>query len=350
MSSPSSFIPGISLIRIILCVMICAFHWARWSPTAGAVGVDWFIVLSGFLMTFTLKEDSFRPSSFYISKFARLWPLLFTAILLSCLVSCKDRFQMDNLLSVLLVSLGGNQFVHLHMGDNYALWYMKLEILFVLLFPLVVYGRKHLPLLLALGLATAVACTFLEPATRLYFLPPYRLWQFLAGCCAARFHQRHERVFRGSPALFSFGILYLLYQTFIGTFWGAGAGVSSLHFLLPDTLIAVLTISSACSLVQSPHPPALKIPVAFIHLTNWASLLTYAIFLLHVPLVQFMLYIWPQDQSGAHSPVFWACSILLLIAVGAVMHYGIEQPCGKWLSTHLKRAFAKIRDIKYTCH
>lgn len=173
MNAPSSsFIPGISLIRIILCLMICAFHWARWSPVAGSVGVDWFIVLSGFLMTFTLKEDSFSAPSFYISKFARLWPLLFTAILLSSLVSYKEQFQLDNLLGVLLVSFGGNQFMHLHTGDNYALWYMKLEILFVLLFPLVAYGRKHLPLLLALGLLTAVACTFLEPGTRLYFSLP----------------------------------------------------------------------------------------------------------------------------------------------------------------------------------
>lgn len=175
MSAPSSFITGISLIRTILCLMICAFHWARWSPVAGSVGVDWFIVLSGFLMTFTLKENSFSPPSFYISKFARLWPLLFTAILLSSLVSYKEQFQLDNLLGVLLVSFGGNQFMNLHTGDNYALWYMKLEILFVLIFPLVAYGRKRLPLLLALGLVTAVACTFLEPVARLYFFPPYRL-------------------------------------------------------------------------------------------------------------------------------------------------------------------------------
>ena len=159
MSAPSSFITGISLIRIILCLMICAFHWARWSPVAGSVGVDWFIVLSGFLMTFTLKENSFSPPSFYISKFARLWPLLFTAILLG----------------VLLVSFGGNQFMNLHTGDNYALWYMKLEILFVLIFPLVAYGRKRLPLLLALGLVTAVACTFLEPVARLYLAISRRL-------------------------------------------------------------------------------------------------------------------------------------------------------------------------------
>ena len=212
MSAPSSFITGISLIRIILCLMICAFHWARWSPVAGSVGVDWFIVLSGFLMTFTLKENSFSPPSFYISKFARLWPLLFTAILLSSLVSYKEQFQLDNLLGVLLVSFGGNQFMNLHTGDNYALWYMKLEILFVLIFPLVAYGRKRLPLLLALGLVTAVACTFLEPVARLYFFPPYRLWQFLAGCCAARLYKKHERFFRWSPAVFSFGVLYLLYH------------------------------------------------------------------------------------------------------------------------------------------
>ena len=164
MSAPSSFITGISLIRIILCLMICAFHWARWSPVAGSVGVDWFIVLSGFLMTFTLKENSFSPPSFYISKFARLWPLLFTAILLSSLVSYKEQFQLDNLLGVLLVSFGGNQFMNLHTGDNYALWYMKLEILFVLIFPLVAYGRKRLPP--AAGAGPCNRCRLHVPGTR----------------------------------------------------------------------------------------------------------------------------------------------------------------------------------------
>ena len=168
---------------------------------------------------------------------------------------------------------------------------MKLEILFVLIFPLVAYGRKRLPLLLALGLVTAVACTFLEPVARLYFFPPYRLWQFLAGCCAARLYKKHERFFRWSPAVFSFGVLYLLYQTFTGALWGSGGKVASLAFLLPDTLIAVLTIASACSLAKSPQPPAVKIPAVLIHLTNRASLLTYAVFLLHVPLLQFMQYI-----------------------------------------------------------
>ena len=189
---------------------------------------------------------------------------------------------------------------------------------------------------------------FLEPVARLYFFPPYRLWQFLAGCCAARLYKKHERFFRWSPAVFSFGVLYLLYQTFIGALWGSGGKVASLAFLLPDTLIAVLTIASACSLAKSPQPPAVKIPAVLIHLTNRASLLTYAVFLLHVPLLQFMQYIWPQDRYGTRPILFWICAALLLIAVGAAMHYGIEQPCGKWLSSRLKRAFARVRNIKFT--
>ena len=148
--------------------------------------------------------------------------------------------------------------------------------------------------------------------------------------------------------MFSFGVLYLLYQTFIGALWSSGGKVASLAFLLPDTLIAVLTIASACSLAKSPQPPAVKIPAMLIHLTNRASLLTYAAFLLHVPLLQFMQYIWPQDRYGTRPILFWICAALLLIAVGAAMHYGIEQPCGKWLSSRLKRAFARVRNIKFT--
>lgn len=350
MSSPaSSFIPGISLIRIILCLMICAFHWVLCSPVAGSVGVDWFIVLSGFLMTFTLKEESFSTLSFYISKFARLWPLLFTAFLLSSLVSYKDQFHLNNLLDVLLISFGGNQFMHLHTGDNYALWYMKLEVLFVILFPLIAYARKYLPVLLVLGLAAAVACTFLEPTEKLYFSSPYRLWQFLAGCYAARLYKKREGFFRGSPVIFFLGVAYLLYQILPGTTWGTGKELSSLGFLLPDTMIAALTITSACSLAKYPHAPAVKIPVPLIHLANRTSLLTYAVFLVHVPLLQFMEYIWP-NQEGAHSAFFWISAILLLIAVGIILHYGIEQPCGKWISSHLKRALFRIRNIRCACN
>lgn len=119
MNNPSpSFIPGISFIRIILCLMICIFHWKRYSPVGGGVGVNWFITLSGFLMISTLKKEKLNVPSFYISKFARLWPLLFTAFLLSALVSYKSQFDLDNLVSALIASCGGNEFVCQYTGNN----------------------------------------------------------------------------------------------------------------------------------------------------------------------------------------------------------------------------------------
>lgn len=342
----SSFIPGISLVRILLCLMICVFHWKWWSPAGGGVGVDWFIILSGFLMMFTLKKEQFNISSFYISKFARLWPLLFTAFLLSALLSCKSHFDFNNLVSVLIASFGGNQFVYQYTGDNYPLWYMKIEILMVLLFPLVAYGRKYLLPMLALSFAAALACLFfLEPDKPLYSYFPYRLWQFLAGCYAAELYKKHARFFSWSPVIFACGTLYLLYQTFIGTFW-IGEENISMGFLLPDTLIAVLTISSACSLEKFNAPRAVKIPPDVIHLVNQASLLTYAIFLLHIPVLNFMQYIWTPSHHGTFSALFWLLSCLLLIAVGIILHYGIEQPCGKWLSSRLKRSFLLFRNYK----
>lgn len=343
---PPAFIPGISLIRILLCLMICLFHWTWRSPAGGGVGVDWFIILSGFLMMFTLKKEKFSISSFYISKFARLWPLLFIAFLLSAILSCKSHFNFNNLVSVLIASFGGNQFVYQYTGDNYPLWYMKIEILMVLCFPLVAYGRKYLLLMLALSFAAALACIFFqEPGKQLYAYFPYRLWQFLAGCYAAQLYKKHARFFSWSPVIFACGTLYLLYQTFIGTFL-IGEENISMGFLLPDTLIAVLTISSACSMEKFNAPRFIKIPSGIIHLVNQASLLTYAIFLLHIPVLNFMQYIWTQYCYGTYSPLFWLLSCLLLIVVGIILHYGIEQPCGKWLSSRLKRSFSLLRNYK----
>lgn len=77
--------------------------------------MDWFIILSGFLMMFTLKKEKFSTPSFY--------PLL---------LAYKSHFNFNNLVSVLIASFGGNQFVYQYTGDNYPLWYMKIEILLVL--------------------------------------------------------------------------------------------------------------------------------------------------------------------------------------------------------------------------
>ena len=223
---------------------------------------------------------------------------------------------------------------------------MKIEILMVLCFPLVAYGRKYLLLMLALSFAAALACIFFqEPGKQLYAYFPYRLWQFLAGCYAAQLYKKHARFFSWSPFIFACGTLYLLYQTFIGTFL-IGEENISMGFLLPDTLIAVLTISSACSMEKFNAPRLIKIPSGVIHLVNQASLLTYAIFLLHIPVLNFMQYIWTQYRYGTYSPLFWLLSCLLLIVVGIILHYGIEQPCGKWLSSRLKRSFSLLRNYK----
>lgn len=219
---------------------------------------------------------------------------------------------------------------------------MKIEILLVLFFPLVAYGRKYLPLMLVLSFTTAL---FLEPGKQLYSYFPYRLWQFLAGCYAAQLYKKHARSFSWSPVIFSCGIFYVLYQTFIGTFWIGKENVS-MGFLLPDTLIAILTISSACSLEKFNAPRFVKIPPGVIHLVNQASLLTYAIFLLHIPVLNFMQYIWTQRHHGTYPALFWLFSCLLLILVGIILHYVIEKPCSKWLSSRLKRSFFLFRNYK----
>lgn len=81
--------------------------------------------------------------------------------------------------------------------------------------------------MLVLSFAAALAFIFFpEPDKQLYSYFPYRLWQFLAGCYAAHLYKKHARFFSWSPVIFSCGIFYLLYQTFIGTFWVGEENVS----------------------------------------------------------------------------------------------------------------------------
>lgn len=65
-----------------------------------------------------------------------------------------------------------------------------------------------------------------------------------------------------------------------------------------------------------------------------------------IAVLNFMQYIWTPFHHGTFSALFWFLSCLLLIAVGIILHYGIEQPCGKWLSSRLKRSFLLFRNYK----
>src|SRR5437899_6434526 len=90
--------PELDGFRAIAILAVMLFHSDKWLPgvhvDGGAVGVDLFFVLSGFLITSLLLEErqnagSIDRPNFYARRALRLLPALFLALILGAFVTAS---------------------------------------------------------------------------------------------------------------------------------------------------------------------------------------------------------------------------------------------------------------------
>ena len=144
---------GIEAARGIAAMMVVFYHAARhlkadygalpWLGFSqfGHAGVDFFFVLSGFIIFFVHQKDLGHPSKLFIyfeRRFTRIYPLfwvsLFVSVFLS-LFSSTQKFQGYGVIlqNMTLLPLG---------GDVGVAWTLQHEILFYLIFSFALLDRR----------------------------------------------------------------------------------------------------------------------------------------------------------------------------------------------------------------
>ena len=203
------FRPDIEGLRGVAILLVLLFH-AAGSPTGGFVGVDVFIVISGFLITALLLRELEQTGGvdligFYARRMRRLLPAAAVVVLVvlpAAFVALPplDRVGavVDGAASILLVAnirfalADGDYFSSIASPSPFLhFWSLSLEEQFYLLWPVLLlllvrgrYGR----LIGAVGLLALFAGSFASslvmvdtgPTWGFYSLPG-RAWQFVAG-------------------------------------------------------------------------------------------------------------------------------------------------------------------------
>jgi peptidoglycan/LPS O-acetylase OafA/YrhL len=202
-----AFRADINGLRAIALLAVLGFHFELAPLRGGFVGVDVFLVISGYLMTGIilgrLERGSFSVAGFYLDRARRIVPAL--ALLLAAILAAGAFFLLPDEYALLARQAGSSAlFVSniLHwretgyfdpgMDQKWLLhsWTLSLEWQFYLLYPLLLpLIVRFLPpaarmtalaaaALLSFGLMLALAR--LAPAAGFYLLPP-RAWELLAG-------------------------------------------------------------------------------------------------------------------------------------------------------------------------
>jgi peptidoglycan/LPS O-acetylase OafA/YrhL len=205
----SSYREDIDWLRAIAVLAVVAFHFEAPAVFGGFVGVDIFFVISGYLITGIIQDETkrgaFSFARFYERRVRRLLPALYAMVALTAIPSfhyllTSERAEFFRSVAA-VVTFTSNFFFWLQTGyfDHAAVekpllhtWSLAVEEQFYLALPLMLWGlyrlvrgRLALPATLAVialasfGLSVWLMAT--DRSANAFFMSPPRAWEFLIG-------------------------------------------------------------------------------------------------------------------------------------------------------------------------
>lgn len=306
----------------------------------GYVGVTFFFVLSGFVLTWAGSADRGALVS-YRNRFARVYPLnlatlIAAALLPVAMVQTPATFIQNLTMTQAWTPDGAHSF-------NWVSWSISVEAFFYLLFPLAVLLMRRVPTwglfaLAGLGIISQFGATFIiaraapgAASFLTYDFPPFRLPEFLIGIALALVMQRgwkpSKLVAIGFAAVSAAGAAAVLYVSLTGHVT-VRSYVSCA--LLP---LIVLALYAAVARDLSGKAKFLSLP-ALRRLGDWS----FALYMTHMIVLRVIGWAAGADQTG-YLPAWSAIPVLLAcIAISAAASEFIEKPLERILRAPKYRA------------
>jgi len=345
-------LPQIDVLRAVAVLAVMIFHLEpHWLP-GGFTGVDVFFVISGYVVSASLAQNtpdklSHFVARFYARRMLRILPALLVCML--CTVLLMAMFVPESWLSganketVLLGFAGLSNFSLMAASESYFsprvefnmathTWSLAVEEQFYFVFPVLFFfwarklGRASdgaqpwwralgLPALIALSALLAAWASSKSPLFAYYSLPT-RFWELGAGALLFRAHSQGQflatRLRKLMPWLGVAGVLIGL------------LAADKTAFPMPWALFPVLgTLALMDSIVEkTASSPGTQLPKGPI----WAALVwvgkaSYSLYLWHWPV--YTLFRWTTGLDGA---VVRATAVLLVFVLAALSFGLVENP------------------------
>jgi len=198
-------------LRALAVIAVIINHLNKDFLPSGYLGVDIFFVISGYVITSSLKKTKSKNVkefliSFYSRRIKRLFPALIIFIILTSLIVCFFISTPDAYLSTAKRSLLGLSNITLYRGswDYFAeaielnpfahTWSLGVEEQFYFLYPILIWvtgfgrktknGERNLSfLILFLTVCSLVSFIFFYSYDKsaAYYLMPFRFWEMAVG-------------------------------------------------------------------------------------------------------------------------------------------------------------------------
>jgi peptidoglycan/LPS O-acetylase OafA/YrhL len=271
-----AYVPGIDGLRAIAVIAVIWYHAFPLTLPGGFSGVDVFFVISGYVISRSLFQNSSSSLVdfiiyFYHKRILRIMPALIACLLVvSFIVSLFIPLSwLSGTIGLTTVAalLGVSNVVLAYFGDGYFspreefnplvhTWSLGLEEQFYIIFPFIFYyWQKNyknnllkllnallLPLLILMSLLISIHLTKSSPV-KAYYLMPARLWELGAGALLFRLHIKNIAVPKSNKQSLVYTIAGFIIM--LSGFIYSGSGKSSFPF--PLALLSVAGTSAMIS-------------------------------------------------------------------------------------------------------
>ncbi|WP_394546918.1 acyltransferase family protein [Pantoea ananatis] len=204
-------IKGLTILRFVAAFYVFLFHAYNMIPANipvimrnffynGAVGMSFFFILSGFILTYSYNDEI--PKGFYTRRIKRIYPLyIFCGLITAPLLFRSDITGIDSILKVLSASLLYATSMQAWLPDLFrewnfgGTWSISVEMFMYLLFPFLANfinneNCKTVWIFSFLAISLPVPLSLLYNSdinfTLYYSSPIYRLPEFMLGISSAR--------------------------------------------------------------------------------------------------------------------------------------------------------------------
>ncbi|MCD7097556.1 acyltransferase [Stenotrophomonas sp. MMGLT7] len=338
-------IVSIHYLRGLCALLVVVAHFSYLLPESasrqipGALGVDIFFMISGFIITLVTRDGREPPASFAAKRFFRIYPVFFVVWLLATLALYRDRSLSDQLCSLALCLEDyrdqGPEFGYNMLGPPWTLTY---EVYFYLLFcaAMAVSRKYRVPLCillivaLTLGLQTAANGSYAFSSQASARFPVVAWWnvplqvlsntifyEFAFGMVVAVLFERASR-HRASKALKYLALAVLLCAVPAAFVEGpVPFGMSHGFWFAAPIFAAVVLLGLHARLPE-------------VKSLGFLGDVSYSLYLLHFPLMNVVQKFLPAPETRAGKGATFVGLLVASLALALLFHKLVELPAIRW--------------------
>ena len=304
-----SHIQGIDGLRGIAILMVIGYHLFPNVMPGGFIGVNLFLVLSGFLTVVSsckrLKNNRYSIIGFYIDRLIRLFPALILTIaitVIACYIFVPDalrgiRMEIASVVGGFnnwwQIAESGSYFTDIASSSPFVhLWYLSLEMQFYLLWPILFYlvnwlrkkgFRGELVFILFALVSIAASILMVSPQvdpTRAYYGLDSRLYAFCIGAFVGYNYVYRRNRIMNDPIPIMIGFITLLVMTLASVLFIDASNIWSYWVVLPLSAIGFAILCDIASNTRYVFGLWVDNPVL-----KWFNQYSYVFYLTHYPII-----------------------------------------------------------------